>query len=453
MKKFFTTRGVLVVATIAIVTFISPAVFCQERITANAEGVRLPAYIPPGCVGKTISKMSRAEMLAQTAPDVKSNPPIKQPNQLKLFNELANIIGENYLYPDFRGLNWPGIVAEFRGKVERGLNTENFYAEMEQFLFRLGDRHSSFESPVRAAAVKAQLAGQNNFVGVGALFQPLVESKHVTILAVIPNSPAEHSGLRQHDIVLEVDGLPLIENEKVYPYTRGPECTVATLTVKSPGKEPRNGTMIRARVTAPMPVYARLVPTSGGRRIGYIFLPTFLDLTIPDQVKKALEDFGQLDGLILDNRMNGGGSSKVLIPLLGYFTSGTLGHFVSRNTRRPLEIVATPVNNSQEFPLLILVSKNTVSYGEIFAGALQDMGRCKVVGQATSGRVETLHAFSFADGSRAWIAKERFDPINSHRDWQGRGVRPDAEVLAEWDEFTFENDPALVVALKLLQQQ
>lgn len=427
----------------------------QTQKTGTAEpGSPSPApYMPPACVGKPITTMSRAAMLAQTVLDSKPNPPITQSNQLKVFNALASVIDEVYLYPDFKGLDWPGVVAEFRSKVERGLDTEKFYAEMEQFIRRLGDKHSSFESPVKVAAVKAQLAGQNNFVGVGALFQPLVETRHVTVLVVIPDSPAAHSGLRQHDIVLEVDGLPLVENEKVYPHTRGPECSAATLTVKSPGKEPRNITVIRARGTASMPVYARLVPTADGRRVGYIFLPTFLDLTIPGQVKQALEALGPLDGLVLDNRMNGGGSSQALIPVLGYFASGTLGHFVSRTVRRPLEIVAAPVNNSQKVPLVILVSKNTVSYGEVFAGALLDIGRAKIVGQTTAGRVETLHGYTFADGSKAWIAKERFEPINSRANWQGVGVRPEVEAHAEWDEFTFENDPALKVALKLLPRQ
>ena len=70
-----------------------------------------------------------------------------------------------------------------------------------------------------------------------------------------------------------------------------------------------------------------------------------------------------------------------------------------------------------------------------------------------TGRVETLHGYTFADGSRAWIAKERFDPIGSHTNWQGIGVQPDVESHGSWDEFTFENDPALVVALKLLPRQ
>jgi len=89
--------------------------------------------------------------------------------------------------------------------------------------------------------------------------------------------------------------------------------------------------------------------------------------------------------------MNSGGSSKVLLPALSYFTSGTLGHLVSRTTRRPLQITADPINNSQEVPMIILVSKDTVSYGEVFSGALQDMGRARIVGQRTLGHVETLH--------------------------------------------------------------
>lgn len=445
MRNPFTIAGLLVMTNLGILTFNSPSVFGQENVT--------PGYIPSGCIGKTISKMSREEMLKLTVSDVKPNPPITQSNQLKLFNTIVKVIDENYLYPDFKGLNWQGIVTEYRSKIERGMDTEKFYAEMDSFIRRLGDRHSSFESPVKAEAVKTQLSGQNNFVGVGALFQSIEKTKQVTILAVMPGSPAEHAGLKQHDIVLKVDGLPLVVNDKVYPLTRGPECSMATLTVRSPGKELRNVTIVRARVTAPMPVYARLVPTTDGRRIGYIFLPTFLDYSIPGQVKKALEDFGPLDGLILDNRMNGGGAGKVFSSMLSYFTSGTLGHFISRTSSRPLEIIATPVNNSQKVPLVILVSNNTVSYAEIFSGALQDIGRAKIVGQTTSGRVETLFGYNFPDSSKIWIAKERFEPVNSHTGWQGIGVRPDIEVLAEWDEFIFENDPALVIALKLLRQQ
>jgi carboxyl-terminal processing protease len=410
-----------------------------------------PQYVPPACQGKPISVVPRAVALAQTPTEVKTNPTIASSNQLKLFDALVKIINDVYVYPDFNGLDWPGVVAAFRAKVVRGLDTENFYAEMEKFVGKLGDEHSHFDSPVTAAAVKASLAGLNNYVGIGALFKPMPEKKRVAILAVFPDSAAEHSGLQQHDALLAVDGLPVVEKGTVYQQrTRGPECSAAVLTVQSPGQPSRDVRLVRYQISAPVPVYARLVTTTDRSRLGYIFLPSFFDATIPGQVKKALLNFGPLDGLIIDNRMNSGGSSKVLLPVLSYFTSGTLGHLVNRTTRRPLQITADPINNSQEVPMIILVSRDTVSYGEVFSGALQDMGRARIVGQKTLGHVETLHGYIFKDGSQAWIAEERFDPANSHADWKRTGIKPDIEAYADWDTFTFQNDPVVAAGVKLL---
>jgi len=157
-----------------------------------------------------------------------------------------------------------------------------------------------------------------------------------------------------------------------------------------------------------------------------------------------------VDGLIIDNRMNGGGSSTVLEPILSYFTTGTLGHYASRSGRRPLSVRADPIHNSQDAPLVVLVSENTVSYGEIFSGVLQDTGRAKLAGQTTLGNVETLHSYIFSDGSRLWIAEETFIPANSDADWELQGIIPDVEAHADWDTFTFENDPGIAAALELL---
>jgi C-terminal processing protease CtpA/Prc len=72
------------------------------------------------------------------------------------------------------------------------------------------------------------------------------------------------------------------------------------------------------------------------------------------------------------------------------------------------------------------------------------------VGQTTAGNVEILHGCTFEDGSRLWIAEERFVPAVSLAGWEGIGVRPDVEVIAPWHSFTAENDPAVAAALHLL---
>jgi C-terminal processing protease CtpA/Prc len=140
----------------------------------------------------------------------------------------------------------------------------------------------------------------------------------------------------------------------------------------------------------------------------------------------------------------------VVEPILSYFTSGTLGHFVSRAEERPLEVSADPIHNSQEVPLVVLVAEDTVSFGEIFAGVLRDTGRAQLVGETTLGNVETLHGYTFDDDSRLWIAEERFEPLVSNADWEEAGIVPDVEVIADWDTFTFETDPAVAAALELL---
>jgi carboxyl-terminal processing protease len=157
-----------------------------------------------------------------------------------------------------------------------------------------------------------------------------------------------------------------------------------------------------------------------------------------------------LDGLILDNRMNGGGLGSVANEILGFFTSGYVGDFVSLDGPEPLEITANPVHNSQEVPLVVLVGEDTVSYGEIVSGVLQDLGRARIAGQTTLGNVEQLRRFDFEDGSRAWLAASRFEPANSQSDWETTGIVPDVEVIAEWTAFTFEDDPVIAAALAQL---
>ena len=410
-----------------------------------------PPYIPSECVGQPVATLPAATTVAEPTPSIGTNPPLSTSEQLALFDEITAPIPEVYIYPDFNGLDWSATVARSRAKVEAGLNTDAFYTEMQNLINELGDDHSFYLSPVEVAASDAELAGKNNYVGIGIQILPMTDKGRLSILLVFPGSSAEHAGLKPHDNLIAVDGIPLVENGAFYiQRVRGPACSAMVLTVQTPGEAPRDITVIRYSVSTSIPIIAQLVTTHDGSRIGYIYLPSFFDETIPGQVRQALEQFGQLDGLILDNRMNSGGSSDVLEPILSYFTDGLLGHFASRSATRPLQVTADPVNNSQSVPLAVLVGTDTVSFGEIFSGVLQDIGRAKVVGQTTLGNVEILFGHEFSDGSRLWLAEERFIPLHSQANWEQTGIIPDVQAYADWDTFTFENDPSVAAAVKLL---
>lgn len=442
----------LMLACNFITNFITPPT--ATPVPTSTPTPMTPAYIPPNCLNIPLATVPPATALAQPTPELQTNPEISREAQLEVFDKMVPIINDVYVYPDFNGRDWKAIAANYRAQIEAGLSTEQFYNAMQTMIEELGDEHSGFESPADVAQSEADLAGNNDYVGVGVYILPQLDKEQASIILVFPGSPAEFSGLQPHDAILAVDGLPIVKDEQSYLFlARGPECTATVLTVRSPGEEPRDVMIVRQRIQSPLLIDSRLVLTSDGSRIGYIFLPTFFDQTIPGQVEDALRSFGPLDGLILDNRLNGGGSSEVVEPILSFFTSGTLGEFVSRDGKRPLTITANPIENSQEVPLVILVSEETVSFGEIFSGVLRDSGRALIVGQTSLGNVEILHGYDFTDGSRLWIAAETFDSAFSDADWEQTGIIPDLEAIADWDEFIFETDPAISAALSLLGRQ
>jgi carboxyl-terminal processing protease len=410
-----------------------------------------PAYIPPACASTPLATQSAAEALAEPTSVLHANTGISANLQERVFEQTVEIVQNAYVYPGYNGADWEGIANKYRLKIQAGLDTEGFYQNMEAMIAELGDDHSRFESPVEVAEDDAQLAGDNDFVGIGVFVLPESEKGRVTVVSLFPGSPAEMGGLRIHDSILAADGRPLVENGASYSVRiRGPECSAVVLTVQSPGEDPRQVMMLRERIQSPLLIDARLVPTTDGARLGYIFLPSFFDETIPRQVRDALNDFGELDGLIIDNRFNSGGSSNVVLPILSYFASGTLGNFTSRTSSRAMDVIPHPIQNSQSVPLVVLVGEDTVSFGEIFSGVLQDSGRARIIGQTTLGNVETLHGHKLEDGSFLWLAEETFAPAVSHANWEETGIIPDVEAYADWDTFTFESDPAIEAALSLL---
>lgn len=376
--------------------------------------------------------------------------------QLQVFNDLWLTVHDEYLYPDYNGLDWQAVRVEYEDRILQGLTNAEFYSAMSEMIFRLGDEHSSFLSPEDVAASEAEFLGENDYVGVGILVSAVPERQRGVILVVFPGSPAERAGLKSRDSILFVDGEPLLDEDGfLKPIIRGPEGSPVTLTVQTPGEEPREATMLRQRIQSAIPVPYTVLTSPSGKRIGYIFVVAFYDSTIDESVRDALEAMTaeeELDGLIFDVRKNPGGDSRVVRPIFSYFTSGDVGYFVSRNEEYPLSVGrAQDINGSQTVPLAILIGQDTVSFGEVFAGSLRDLGRATLVGETTGGNVEVLYPYDFIDGSRAYIARNSFRPINDpDADWEATGIIPDLEILAEWDEYTIENDPVILAAMEQL---
>ncbi len=376
-----------------------------------------------------------------------------------VFQELWQAIYDDYLYPEFNGQDWDTVYDEYHQRIAMGLTDADFYAAMEELVHNLGDQHSVFLSPHRAQEEEEEFKGNNSFVGVGILTTAIPERERIVIILTFPGSPAERAGLLPHDSILAADGIPILDESGLRrDLLIGPSGSDVTLTVQSPGESPRQVVITRGAVTGPMPVpYSRL-STNGGKQIGYILIPTFADDTIDEQVADALQQLSSdspLDGLILDNRHNSGGADTVARSVLSYFTSGRLGYFIDRNQyRRPLRVRGDRISIPASTPLVVLVGPDTVSFGEIFSGILQDIGRAYLIGEQTDGNIELLWSYDFEDGSRVWLARETFRPINHpEQDWELSGIIPDQILSSNWDEVTTATDPLIQAALDYLDMQ
>ena len=376
--------------------------------------------------------------------------------QVNIFEELWQAVNDNYVYPDFGGVDWNAIHVEFRQKIDAGLGEADYYNTLKDMIFRLGDHHSIYLDPQETAEEDAQYKGENNFVGIGVLTSSVPQRMRLAIILTFIGSPAEAAGIRAHDSILSVDGKPIVDDNGTHiDYLRGPVGSTVQISVQTPGQEPRQVTITRQKITGSTPVPHALLTSPDGRRIGYLLLTTFAEDTVGGEVGQVIAELAKdapLDGLIIDNRQNSGGADTVTKETLGYFTQGTLGYFVNKSgTRRPFTVVGTNEKGSASVPLVVLIGKDTASFGEMFSGVLRDNGRATLIGQSTAGLVELLHAFYFEDGSRAWIAHELFRPAqHPDQNWDKIGVAPDLQLFSNWDEVTLETDPVVQAALSHL---
>ncbi|MCL6509872.1 MAG: PDZ domain-containing protein [Anaerolineae bacterium] len=374
--------------------------------------------------------------------------------QRRIFRSLWNIVNERYVYPDFNGYNWRAARAQITQRINAGMTDEQFYEVMRSLIVNLNDDHSQFLSPDEAKAEDAEYEGVGTYSGIGIVSAVNSERRYIYVLTVLPDSPAERSGIRPHDHVLEIDGQPTVdENGQSRSWLlRGEAGTPVTVRVRTPGQEPRIVELRRAEVTSVERIEHRLIANAGGdRRIGYLNIPSLFEANVLPRARAAIRELmkdGPLDGFILDLRTNGGGTYANLRGLLAFFTGGRVGEFVSRNgTTTPIRIRAAGIGNSQQVPLTVLISGATESFAEVLAGALQAAGRATLIGQSTAGNVEILLAHEFEDGSRLWLAEETFR-LPDGLVWEGNGLTPDVLIPLGWDEYTEENDPVLAAALE-----
>ncbi|PWH18478.1 MAG: S41 family peptidase [Anaerolineae bacterium] len=311
----------------------------------------------------------------------------------------------------------------------------------------LGDEHSSYIDPESLEEFQAQLTG-TEYEGIGAYVDTTRE--YLTIIAPMMGSPAEKAGLKPGDQIIAIDGEDMtgIDGELVRQKVLGPAGSKVRLTIKRPGvEEPFDVEIVRASIKS-----TNVIGRMERNNIAYIRLLAFGDEnTIRDfreMLKKLLAE--NPDGLILDLRNNGGGLLSSAIDIASEFIKdGVIAYEVYGDGRRDT-FKASGKGIATEIPLIVLVNEGSASASEIVAGAIQDLGRGKLLGATTYGKgsVQIWNDLINNQGA-VRITTARWLTPNG-RTIQGTGLTPDIEVPMTEEDYAAGKDPQLDQAIELL---
>lgn len=286
------------------------------------------------------------------------------------------------------------------------------------------------------------------FGGLGIIIS--IKDEQLTIISPIEDTPAYRAGIKAGDKMIEIDGKSTegMELDEAVNILRGEKGTEVSLGIKRENVEELLKITIIRDIIEVKAVKNEIMGKNNN--LGYIRVTTFNANTEPE-LEEVLNEFknnNDIQGIILDLRNNPGGLLDSAIDVTSKFIKeGPVVHIKNRDG-----IVASMEsrgNKYPEWPLFVLVNEGSASASEIVAGAIQDSGRGKLLGERTFGKGVVQQVFNLYDGSGiAMTTSEYFTP--SERSINHIGIEPD--ILVEPTE-DGEQDMQLNKAIQYLEEE
>ncbi len=299
------------------------------------------------------------------------------------------------------------------------------YDAIRGVLFGLSDQFTSFVSPDAAKLIEEDATG--SFSGIGAFVQ-LNKQRALQISKIISDSPAQKAGLKAGDLIIEVDGKSIVGDDLLAQVAkvRGPEGSTVTLTIVRGDEEPFKVDVVREKIAIKL-VESKMLDN----QVGYVSLSSFEAQNTAQQLNATIKDLLAQNpkGLIFDLRGNPGGFLDQAIQVADTFLPD--GVVLYERSKDGKEQVWHSDNEgvAQDIPLVVLVDGGSASAAEIVAGAIQDRGRGKLIGEKTFGKGSVQQINHLSDGSQLRVTIAHwFTPNN--RAIHGQGLEPDIKVAA-----------------------
>ncbi|WP_338897779.1 S41 family peptidase [Streptomyces sp. TG1A-60] len=394
------------------------------------------------------------------------------------YAEAGRLIRAYFWDPGMSGIDWEGVLDQYRPLVERVASPDEFADLLREVLGELGTSHA-YVAPSRRNEGPPHYQRRQGLLGANLVRR----EDSWMIRRILPGdssdskarSPLAGTGIREGAVLTHVDGRPVDPTTGPYPLLAGAGGTTVELTFAQPAAHPPSEESLEEGPSGPSDV------ASGGRsrRVAVVPLIDERPLRYQDWVAKRREVVRELSGgrcgylhipdmggsgwaqfnrdlrmevsrpaLIVDVRGNAGGHISELV--VEKLTRRILGWDLTRDAQ-PVSYASSAPRG----PVVALADEATASDGDMITAAFKLLKLGPVVGLRTWGGVVGMTGrHQLGDGTVITVPMNAawFDTYG----WtvENQGVTPDLEVLRtplDWAEgHHTQLGAAVTLALDLL---
>lgn len=339
-------------------------------------------------------------------------------------------------------LTYQAIKANYDGEID---DQKLIEAANKGLVSALGDEYTVYLNKSEASDFNNDLSGT---IGGGIGVELSVRNAQITVVRVLADNPASEVGVAVGDVISKVNDVEIPPTEsinEVVSKIRGDVGTTVKLTVLR-GEEIKDFTITRANVTNPS-VYSTVTDGIGTMTI------TRFDHQTGQLARLAAQSFKNqnVKSVILDLRGNSGGYLTAAQDVASIWLNNKV--VVSeRKNGKVIEELKSGTNTILEgVPTVVLVNASSASASEIVAGALQDHGAAKLVGEKTFGKGSVQELISLPEGAELKVTIAKWYTPNG-KNISKQGIDVDTPAALTVDDINASRDPQLDAAKALLKK-
>ena len=311
-----------------------------------------------------------------------------------------------------------------------------------------GDPYTIYLPPQEAQDFEENISGE--FSGVG--MEVGMRDGVVTVIAPLPDTPAERAGVLAGDVIVRIDGESTedMSIDDAVERIRGEKGTEVVLSVfREESGEIIEIPIIRDTID---------IPTIDTEARGDVFIIRLFSFNAVAemQMQEALREYVRsgADKLVLDLRGNPGGFLQSAVSISSFFLP--TGKVVVREKfgdDEEEQLYRSHGRTLREFApkeMVVLINQGSASASEIVAGALKEHGVATVIGETTFGKGSVQELVELPDGSSLKVTIARWLTPDGTSISAG-GLEPNIEIKMTPEQRLAGEDPQLEAAIEYLQ--